>query len=396
MKNGNKIKIVEIVRSAEYGGVETHVRDILEYGIKSGYEMSLVSLTNVTPNKSFQELGVEIILLPDMQWMSPRISDNIKRSIGNIINLYKILKIIKPDIVHLHGTRPIFIGSIAARCAKIDRIISTVHGSYKLMSYLHNGCIDNIKLLSAKIICFIGMLLSKRIIAVSNAVKEELLALTNIVFIRNHFKNKLCTIYSGLDAFNYKISNRYNRYRSDTSTTIIGTVTRLDEPMKGISVLLKATKILIDMQCDIKVLIAGDGVSKVPLTRLTNELNLTHVVDFLGYCDNTKELYKNFDIFVLPSLSEGLGIVNLEAMAASLPVVASDVGGIPEAVRHNQNGLLVPPNDEKQLALAIHSLIKNKEKAINMGIVGYKIVTKEFDKNNSLRTIFSEYITLLN
>jgi glycosyltransferase involved in cell wall biosynthesis len=397
MQEKSQIKIVEIVRSAQYGGVETHVYDLLQHGIKYGYDMKLISLTNVPPNESFQRLGVEIILLPDSQWMSGSLMTNINRSISNAYKLYETLKHMQPDIVHLHGTRPIFIGSIAAKCARINNIISTVHNSYQLMAITCNGDIDKRLRLLSKIICFVGVMLAKRILTISDAIKAEIVELMGKVFLGNYINNKTITMYLGVTASNYDNSNLDIRkcYDIKESTKIIGTVTRLDEPKKGLSILLKATRILKDRGCDIKVLIAGDGSSRQSLNKLTNDLGLNSDVIFLGYCDKTHELYSNFNIFVLPSLSEGLGIVNLEAMAASLPVVASRVGGIPEAIRHHKNGILVTPNSVNELADAIYYLIMNQVDAIKMGKTGRDIVVREFDKKTSLTKIFNEYTAIL-
>lgn len=129
-----KGKVVEVVRSAQRGGVETHVRDLIEYAVEAGYEVTLVSLANVEPDKKFMDLGIEIIKLNDSMWMSGR-------SFKTVYPLYRLLKRIRPDVVHSHGTRPILIGSMAARLAGVGNIISTVHNSYKLMGFNYDGTI---------------------------------------------------------------------------------------------------------------------------------------------------------------------------------------------------------------------------------------------------------------
>jgi glycosyltransferase involved in cell wall biosynthesis len=96
-------------------------------------------------------------------------------------------------------------------------------------------------------------------------------------------------------------------------------------------------------------------------------------INFLGWRNDIDEIMPLFDIFVLPSLNEGMGRVLVEAMAAGKPIVASNVGGIPDLVKHDHNGLLVPPGDEKALAAAIRQLINYPEKAKMMGQRGQQL-----------------------
>ena len=101
-------------------------------------------------------------------------------------------------------------------------------------------------------------------------------------------------------------------------------------------------------------------------------MNANGRVNFLGWRSDIDEIMPLFDIFVLPSLNEGMGRVLVEAMAAGKPIVASNVGGIPDLVEHDRNGLLVPPGDEKALAASIKQLINDPEKAKLMGQRGRK------------------------
>lgn len=393
MRGNRRVKIVEIVRSAQFGGVETHVYDLLEHGVRAGYDMKLISLANVQPDKKFTRLDIEIITLSDKQWMSKSIINNIGRTLLNIYHLYKVLKKVQPDVVHLHGTRPVFNGSIAARACRVKCILSTVHNPMDLMSIKPDGKRNSLLHYVSQVIYSVGMMISDRVITVSESIRQEIELFVKKNKIASTVTGKITVIYPGVDLHNIK--NKYCNIRDEfainESTVVIGCVTRLDEPKKGIGVLLKAISILKSKGCDIKVMIAGDGSSKAYLEKLTQNLSLTSEVIFLGYCRNVHELYKNFDIFVLPSLYEGLGIVNLEAMAASLPIVATRVGGIPEIVRHHENGLLVSPNNEQELSEALYYLIENKSASVDMGKTGKKIVESLYNKNKLVNDVFEEY-----
>jgi glycosyltransferase involved in cell wall biosynthesis len=126
---------------------------------------------------------------------------------------------------------------------------------------------------------------------------------------------------------------------------------------------------------------------------LMEKFNLQNHVVFLGYLKREKlpEILGMLDIFVLPSLSESLSIVNLEAMASFLPVVSTNVGGVPEAIKENVNGVLVKPGDEYELADALIYLIQNPNIAKEMGRRGREMVENKFKKEEMLKRITSLY-----
>jgi UDP-N-acetylglucosamine:LPS N-acetylglucosamine transferase len=126
-KTENNYEIVYVVlNSANLGGTERSVIDLTKYVIKAGYDIRLISLENHPPSQQFKQLGIEIITL----------NNSILGSISplqNIYDLYRAFRKIKPNVVSLHGTRPMVFGGIAAKLAGVRRIIATVHCSYKLM-----------------------------------------------------------------------------------------------------------------------------------------------------------------------------------------------------------------------------------------------------------------------
>ena len=117
---------------------------------------------------------------------------------------------------------------------------------------------------------------------------------------------------------------------------------------------------------------------KKALEKLTQELGLNNHVLFLGFRNDITCLLNTLDLFVLPSVSEGLPNVVLEAMACSLPVVATSVGGVPEILANKQNGILVPPRDPMAIATAILELLDNRERRVSIGLNARKFVEKKF------------------
>jgi glycosyltransferase involved in cell wall biosynthesis len=148
----------------------------------------------------------------------------------------------------------------------------------------------------------------------------------------------------------------------EPDSPVIGTAGRLF-PIKGIKYLLRASKIIIDRVQNLKVLIVGEGPERSSLQELTYKLKLDSHLIFTGHRDDVFNLISAMDIFVLPSLSEGIPMVLLEAMALRVAVVATNVGGIPEVLTNGQTGLLVPPRDENALANACRYFLENKKKA---------------------------------
>jgi glycosyltransferase involved in cell wall biosynthesis len=157
----------------------------------------------------------------------------------------------------------------------------------------------------------------------------------------------------------------------------IGVVAAL-ERRKAHDVLLHALAATLSKLPPLRVLFCGDGSERAALARLTRELGLESRVRFLGELGQVADVLAALDLFVLPSRHEGLGVAVLEAMAAGVPVVASAVGGLPEAVDDGRTGLLVPPEDPRALGVAIAELAADVERARRMGIAGRARVLAEF------------------
>jgi len=161
--------------------------------------------------------------------------------------------------------------------------------------------------------------------------------------------------------------------------TTIGVGGRL-APIKGIPNLVRAFGLLHPEFPEARLEIAGEGPERGSIAQLVDELDLRNCVTLLGWKSDFASVLANWDIFVLPSLEESFGIAAVEAMAAGLPVVASDVGGLPEIVQDGETGWLVPAGDPGQLADRLRTLLLQPEKRVRMGIQG----------KNRARTHFSE------
>jgi len=164
---------------------------------------------------------------------------------------------------------------------------------------------------------------------------------------------------------------------------VIGTVSVL-RGKKGHRFLLEAAARLRQEYPGLKVIVVGDGPGRDGLWREAKALELERTVSFLGFRQDIPRILATFDVFVFPSLEEALGAAILEAMAAGKAVVASRVGGIPEAVVDRETGLLVPPADSGALAEAVRKLLQDPDLRRRMGEQGRLRVEEQFSLNRML------------
>jgi len=151
--------------------------------------------------------------------------------------------------------------------------------------------------------------------------------------------------------------------------------------------LLKAAKKIIKEFPNTKFLIIGRGELEKELKKETHYLGIASHIKFLGFRNDVKELLKIMDVFVLCSLSEGLPLSLIEAMASRVPVVATNVGGIPEGIEDDVKGFLVPPTDSDTLAKKIIHLLKDKTLSNNFVLYGYHKIKQQF----SLQSMLDKY-----
>ena len=209
--------------------------------------------------------------------------------------------------------------------------------------------------------------------------------------------NKVITIYNGIETAPFEAaSTTVIRAQLNLPSTapIVGTVGRL-HPQKGLPYLLTAFREINAIYPNAHLLVVGAGELRAVLESQAQQLGISHRVIFTGNRQDIPDLLACVDIFVLPSLWEGLPNVVLEAMAAGLPVVATAVGGTPEVVVNDVTGLLIPPRDPQALADAIHRLLRDPELRQRMGQAGRARVAEHFSVEQMVRKTETLYEHLL-
>jgi glycosyltransferase involved in cell wall biosynthesis len=167
---------------------------------------------------------------------------------------------------------------------------------------------------------------------------------------------------------------------------VIGVVARL-QPEKGVDVFLQAAGLISSRYPRARYMIVGDGPERSRLAARARSLGLEGVVRFPGAPPDARSLLPDMDLLVVPSRSEGSPLVVLEAMEAGLPVVATRVGGIPEQIGHEREGLLVPPDNAEALAAAVLRLLDDPALAARLGRAGQTRVWREFRYDRMLEQI---------
>jgi len=304
--------------------------------------------------------GAKVITLPSLVRSIRPVKD-----FKTLFSLIWLMFKEKPDIVHTHSSKAGILGRIAARIASVPYIIHTPHGH---VFYGHFGAF------ASRMFLWVEKLFSKftdRMVALTDGEKKDYINLCVCP------SDKLLKIHSGVDVKQYMQSNgdvvETRRFLGlNQNEAVIGFVGWL-LPIKGPEYLLKAMAYIWQEYPETALVYVGKGRLDMDLRAQALNVGANGRVKFLGWRDDIHEIMPVFDMLVLPSLNEGMGRVLVEAMAAGKPVVASNVGGIPDLVRHGETGYLVPPADEKALADCIKKLLNDPGNAWEMGQQGKKL-----------------------
>lgn len=299
--------------------------------------------------------------------------------IARIIEKYDI------DIVHCQRHKPTVYGTLAAWLAKKNvKVVTTVHGR------------DRTRTLSRKLLNRILFRRVSRILTVSRAVRDDVL-ITNVGLpVR-----KVVTVYNGIDARRFSdteltVSEARERLGLPTDGVLIfGTVARLAK-VKGQTVLLQAYLKIRDQFPNSLLVLAGAGPLERELRERASALKIENHVVFLGRRSDIPQVLRAYDVFILPSLSEGHPLSLLEAMASGIPVIATSVGGVPEILANGSPGIMIPPSAADELATAMEQLAKmnhRQREAIGRQLRGR--VLAEFTKEKMAAATAAQYLEVM-
>lgn len=362
-------KVLFFADNLIFGGVEQSVIQLME-GLDSNlWEPVLVH----HPSNGLQPLIEKVENLKIRRIETPQMPLGIKGMRG-MIPLLKILSQEKPDIFHAYLSWPLACkwGVVAAILTRVPAIVIT-HGLYLDVPYSRMSRLQQ-RIISTRV---------GKYITVSSAIAEQLMDVFQIA------KQKIRVIHNAVESVNFEhaaIPCELAELNEATPKHLILTVARLDK-QKGHSDLLKAAVEITDA---IFVLL-GDGPERSALEEQSRQLGLDGRIIFAGFRSDVSSWLSACDVFVLPSLFEGLPIAILEAMAAEKPVIATAIPGNAEAVVQGVTGYLVPPQNPRLLAAAIRSMLADPALRNQMGQAGKEIVMQKFSAKAMIGQITQVY-----
>ncbi len=353
------LRILHGVISLDVGGLERIVTDLARTGQRHGHTVSALCLERPgTLAGELQSKGISVEGLDKPPGIRPELVEKIE----------SILREMKPDVIHTHQVGPLwYLGRAAARSG---------------IPVIHTEHIDNVakakgiwKKLKCRLLWRRAAKYADRFCCVSQDIADSAGRWGTVP------SRKLAVVLNGIDTNVFAERAESLTLRRSLGipddARVIGSVGRLNE-VKRQDLLIRAVAALRSGLPNVRLLLIGDGPEKENLIVLSKELGLSEAVIFGGYQSQPQRFLQGMDIFAMSSRLEGLPLALLEAWAAGLPVVSSDVGGIPKVVKSGTNGLLFPNGDLEQLVASLERLLSDPELAAEIGRAGRATVLESY------------------
>ncbi|HKW94421.1 MAG TPA: TIGR03088 family PEP-CTERM/XrtA system glycosyltransferase [Methylomirabilota bacterium] len=325
--------VAHVVNSLSTGGLENGVVNVAN-DPKSSFRHVVICMTTSGPLAARLNSDVRVLSVGKRDGHDPRA----------VVRLVRLLQRIAPDIVHSRNWAT-FDAVLAGRVARVSAIVHGEHGRDVADPQGRNRRRNRIRRLLSPLVT--------RFVTVSDDLRRWLV---EDVRVR---ANKVRTIYNGVEHDRFADASRAEareELRLSRDALVLGTVGRLD-PVKDQGALVRAFAAIIPRHPEAVLLIAGDGPCREELTNLVRSMGLDGRVRLLGERRDIPSVLASLDLFLLPSIAEGMSNTVLEAMATGLPVVATRVGGNPELVEEGVTGRLVPPRDHEALVGAMNDYL---------------------------------------
>jgi len=336
-------KVLFVITKSNWGGAQRYVYDLATGLDQATYEPIVALGGNGELKQKLIETRVETITLATL---SRDIS--FTKEIKSAFELFQLIRRIKPHVLHVNSSKAGGMGCFLGRLALVPRVIFTAHG------WAFNESRPYWQKLIFKFFHWLTVLLSHQTIAVSQQIISQLQWPL--------LKNKWIVIHNGRKAVDY-IDRAQARAHFDITKQafVTGTIGEL-HPVKQHAIMIKSVAELQNQGYAITHVIIGAGSEKEELQLLAKQLQVSDQIIFAGAIHEAARYLQAFDMYIQPSLSEALGYTIIEAAQAGLPIIASRVGGIPEIITHDVDGLLVQSGNTAELTATIVSLLTDKHK----------------------------------
>jgi glycosyltransferase involved in cell wall biosynthesis len=357
----NSLKILYVDTDRTWRGGQEQLFSLM-LGIRDRQHQVWLAAPSDSPlSGKAQQSGIETYCFGQRSELSP----------WAFFQLWKILGKQDFDVIHLNTPCPLVVGGLVSKLCGIPLRVCSRRVNFPLNSPLsrlkYNWMQESVVTVSVSI----------RRTLIEGGVRPDLIKV----------------IYEGVD-LDWVDSQRVPAPEPVNSGLVVGTVAHLS-PEKGHRTLLEAAARVLSRIPDVHFILVGRGELMSSLKAKVEELGIEKKVTFTGFRSDSEALMKHFDIFCLPSISEGLSSAILVAMATSLPVVATQVGGIPELVMDGKTGILVPPDDAAQLADGLCRVLESPQLREKMGYAGRQRIEEQFTLGRKLSETETLYFSML-
>jgi sugar transferase (PEP-CTERM/EpsH1 system associated) len=360
-KAGVRRRVCHVSLGLCTGGMERLLVEFARCYDPQHYELHFVALHNTgQPADDIRKLGCTVHLLRDLRG----------KPFAQWRELVRCFRELKPDVVHTHNAYPHFYGTLAARWCRIPVVINTRHGRRIGTTW------------KARTWFWLAGMLADRVVAVSDDAAH--LCLKDVSLPRR----KVARIWNGIDLSRFA-------YRGPASNPIAISVARLS-PEKDFPTLIRAVALAAEVVPELRLKIVGDGPERERMEHLIVELGQSSRIELLGERQDIPELLATAGFFATATLTEGISLTLLEAMASGLPVLATNVGGNPEIVEEDLTGYLVPAGNVEVLAAALIRMVHANGLWPELGRQGRERVEQHFSNRNMVSSYEKLYTELLN
>jgi glycosyltransferase involved in cell wall biosynthesis len=347
---GRKPRLLLVITLAEAGGAQTSVSMLLP-GLVRRFDVTVAAHGSGPLRDAAAAAGVPFVELRHV-----RRAIDPWRDLRGLVELVRLCRRIRPDVVHAHSSKAGLLGRVAGALAGVPSRVVTIHGwSFAAYGGPAGWLFRQAERLAQRA--------TTAVVCVAHSTREQGLA------TRTCSAERTVVIHNAVEVDSFA-----PQPQTDGPVRIVS-VARFAFP-KDFATLVAAFE---QIRPDHRAILVGDGPGRSAVADALRQTGLTSRVELVGARDDVPALLARSDVFVLSSRSEGLPISILEAMAAALPVVATDVGGVREAVLHGATGLLVPAGDPIALAEALERLIDDPALRSSLGAAGRRRAREHFD-----------------
>jgi glycosyltransferase involved in cell wall biosynthesis len=367
-------RILYVITKSNWGGAQRYVYDLATAVQNKGYTVLVATGGEGELTERLREAGVPLSPISSMQR-----DINIGGELATFKALIRIMRDFRPDVVHINSSKAGGLGALAARYCRVKKVIFTAHG------WAFNEDRPAYQKLVIWYFHYITILLNHLTICVSESTKRDTRFMP---FIQKY----LHVIHLGVQPVDFveREVARIALAPGVSEKTWIGSIAEL-HPIKQFPVLIRSFVKIAAAHPDVTLVIIGEGQERLKLEKLIADLSLDGRVILAGHVAQAARYLKAFDVFVLPSRSESFGYVIAEAGLAGLPVVASAVGGIPEIITSEEDGILVPSRDEAALENALVRVIEDTALRTKLGEALKYRIEHDFSTTSMIAKTFALY-----